>query len=173
MTGSVCIRRAVESDCATICAIDVRSRRWGYRNLLPNDALARLSPEEREPTWRQALSPTSTHRVWIAERESRGEGFNAWGPPRDADVHQLTAELYALYLEQDAAGTGIAHLLLGAALCEMREHGYERAVLWVLEANLRARRFYERSGWAHDGMWKIINRCGVDLKSIRYAILVP
>lgn len=140
---------------------------------MPNDALAGLTPEEQEPAWRLALSPISTSRVWIAERGGRGVGFAAWGPPRDADVHHLTAELYALYLEQVAAGTGIAHLLARAALREMREHGYERAVLWVLEANPRARRFYERSGWADDGMSKVITRCGVELKSLRYAIQLP
>ena len=33
----------------------------------------------------------------------------------------------------------------------MRESGYERAWLAVLEGNVRARRFYERMGWADEG----------------------
>jgi len=173
LTSSLRIRRALEADCGTICGIDVRSRQWGYRGLMPDDGLAGLSPEEREPIWREALSSTSANRVWIAEREDRGLGFAAWGPPRDADVHQHTAELYALYLEQDAAGTGVARALAEGALREMREHRYDRAVLWVLEANHRARRFYERRGWASDGTRKVITRCGTDLVSIRYAITVP
>lgn len=32
-----------------------------------------------------------------------------------------------------------------------RDAGIERAVLWVLVGNMRARRFYERGGWAADG----------------------
>ena len=33
----------------------------------------------------------------------------------------------------------------------MRSLGVRRAVLWVLDANSTARRFYERQGWVWDG----------------------
>ncbi len=141
--------------------------------MMPDDALAELTPERCEPRWREALSVGSTQRVWIAEREGRGLGFAAWGPPRDPDLCQRTAELLALYLEQDAARTGVARRLLDEALCEMRGHLYERAVLWVLEANHRARRFYERSGWEDDGARKVVHRCGTDLESVRYSTVIP
>ena len=33
----------------------------------------------------------------------------------------------------------------------LRDAGYARATLWVLEANAPARRFYEKAGWSWDG----------------------
>ena len=33
----------------------------------------------------------------------------------------------------------------------LRDAGYTRATLWVLEANAPARRFYEKAGWSWDG----------------------
>jgi ribosomal protein S18 acetylase RimI-like enzyme len=38
----------------------------------------------------------------------------------------------------------------------IRAAGHERARLWVLEQNARARRFYERHGWYADGSSRVV-----------------
>jgi L-amino acid N-acyltransferase YncA len=167
------IRRAVEADCDAISAIHVHSWSWAYRGLVPDRALDSLSVAERASTWRAALAPGSAHRVWLAEQDEQGLGFAAWGPARDRDAGHGSAELYAIYLELAAAGTGLATALLEAACREMRQQGYERALLWVLSANARARRFYERSGWTGDGSRKVVNLRGTELEAVRYEIPVP
>jgi ribosomal protein S18 acetylase RimI-like enzyme len=48
-------------------------------------------------------------------------------------------------------GSGVAQALMETGLAAMRERGATEAVLWVVEANARARRFYEREGWTADG----------------------
>ena len=45
---------------------------------------------------------------------------------------------------------------------------YGAALLWVLEDNPRARRFYERAGWAPDGVRKAEERFGVRAAEVRY-----
>jgi RimJ/RimL family protein N-acetyltransferase len=45
---------------------------------------------------------------------------------------------------------------------------YGAALLWVLEDNPRARRFYERAGWAPDGVRKAEERLGVRAAEVRY-----
>lgn len=59
--------------------------------------------------------------------------------------------LDALYVRPEAWGTGVAARLHDLAVGELRERGVGRARLWVLEANVRGRRFYERRGWYEDG----------------------
>jgi GNAT superfamily N-acetyltransferase len=59
--------------------------------------------------------------------------------------------LDALYVRPEAWGTGVAVRLHDRAVEALREAGVERARLWVLEGNVRARRFYERRGWVEDG----------------------
>jgi GNAT superfamily N-acetyltransferase len=61
-----------------------------------------------------------------------------------------TGELRDLYVVPQAWGTGVAGALHETALDWMRERAPE-AILWVGEANARARRFYEREGWGADG----------------------
>jgi hypothetical protein len=42
------------------------------------------------------------------------------------------------------------------------------AILWVLEQNLRARRFYEREGWSLEGAPQEEQLAGVRLQVVRY-----
>jgi len=46
--------------------------------------------------------------------------------------------------------------------------GYGAALLWVLEDNPRARNFYEKAGWAADGVRKAEERFGVRAAEVRY-----
>jgi hypothetical protein len=47
------------------------------------------------------------------------------------------------------------------------------AVLWVLEGNARARRFYERGGWAADGTTRDEPMGGEMTHQLRYALRRP
>ena len=122
--------------------------------------------------WRAALSPGDPHRVWVAERGESLLGFAAWGSARDADAGPGLAEVYAIYLEQAAAGTGIAETLMARALGEMGSQGFGEATLWVLAENPRARRFYERGGWRLDGATKTVDLLGSVLEAVRYRTAV-
>jgi GNAT superfamily N-acetyltransferase len=48
-------------------------------------------------------------------------------------------------------GTGLADHLHGVALSDIAARGHDHALLWVLEDNDRARRFYARRGWRPTG----------------------
>ena len=57
-----------------------------------------------------------------------------------------------------------------AGLDAMRAAGYRDAILYVLEDNPRARRFYEREGWALDGGTKRDEFLGVEVTELRYRL---
>jgi RimJ/RimL family protein N-acetyltransferase len=57
-----------------------------------------------------------------------------------------------------------------AGLAAMRARASGDAVLWVLEDNPRARRFYEREGWALDGERKDDEYLGIRVAEVRYRI---
>jgi GNAT superfamily N-acetyltransferase len=64
--------------------------------------------------------------------------------------------LNGLYVRPSAWGTGVAARLHDRAVEAIRSSGHERARLWVLEQNTRARRFYERRGWRLDGTTRVV-----------------
>ncbi len=91
-------------------------------------------------------------------------GYASFGPERDVNGAPLPeragrdgsprprcAELYALYVTPAWWSTGAGRDLMRRVLEETRAGGYPRIILWVLEQNARARRFYERSGFRLDG----------------------
>ena len=67
-------------------------------------------------------------------------------------------------------GTGVGAALMRQALADMRARGYRAALLWVLDANDRARRFYERFGWQPDGTVKEEQLWGAPAREVRYRI---
>jgi len=64
--------------------------------------------------------------------------------------------LDGLYVRPAFWGTGVAAELHDRAVAALRDAGVGTARLWVLEANDRARRFYERRGWRPDGSTRVV-----------------
>ena len=144
--------------------------RWAYRGLLPDGFLGRLSVEDRERMWREGFAEPGERVAWVAERDGRVVGFCVTGPSEDADADRRTAEVYAIYLLPEVVGTGVGRRLFEHAVEDLRRRGFRAATLWVLEANERARRFYERAGWRTDGA---VNEERIDcanLPTVRYRV---
>jgi RimJ/RimL family protein N-acetyltransferase len=164
------LRQATPQDAGAIAEVHVEGWRWAYRAHMPVSLLDGLSVERRATMWRDWLAaPATETRVWLAEREGRLVGFCATGVRPEPGDPPLTAQLTAIYLRQDAAGTGVGRELLGHATQDLRQRGFRAAVLWVLASNARARRFYEIAGWRPDGATKVARREDVDLHEVRYA----
>lgn len=61
------------------------------------------------------------------------------------------AEIFSIYLDPSVWRDGIGSALLDAGIAALRADGPTPIVLWVLDGNERACRFYESRGWRFDG----------------------
>ncbi len=61
---------------------------------------------------------------------------------------EALAHIGQLFVAREHRGSGLAGELLGRARAAAREQGFQRMRLYVVEAQRRARRFYEREGFA-------------------------
>lgn len=101
-------------------------------------------------------------------------GICAFGPARQGDlavgkpVQTGTGELMMINVEPGQWGAGLARELLDKAVAGLRQHGYPEAILWVLDANGRAQRFYEKAGWVKDGAERWDDRAGSLLHELGY-----
>jgi GNAT superfamily N-acetyltransferase len=165
------IRDATVDDADAVALVHVHGWQWGYRGLLPDAYLDGLSADRRAEQWRSWLLEPGGTRTRVAHAEDGGcVGFAVAGPSRDPGVDDDTGEVYAIYIEEGFAGTGLGTALLRGAVAWLEERGFARATLWVLEGNARARRFYEREGWALDGAAKSEPREDFTMDEVRYAI---
>jgi len=169
--AGIVLRDATPHDAARIAEIHVRTWQVAYRGQLPDEFLDAIvaSFAQRIELRRAALERPSSprERTRVAERAGRIVGFAVLGPCRDDDGRQR-GEVYAIYVEPESWGTGAGRALFFDASSGLRSFGYREATLWVLASNLRARRFYERAGWKHDGATRVEHRGSAQLHEVRY-----
>jgi RimJ/RimL family protein N-acetyltransferase len=104
--------------------------------------------------------------AYVAEVDGQIAGFVGVGRSRDPDAD---GELYVIYVDPTHWGKGIGGELIRAGEERMRELGFREVVLWVLDDNPRARRFYEAAGWRADGQRRPIEVLGQTVPEVRYA----
>ena len=151
-TDGVAIRETTPSDARAIAEVHVASWRWAYRDDLSAEFLDALSVDDRERKWNEWL--TSDARVagpLVAQEQGRVVGFCSFGPCRDDDATERTAEVMTIYVLESAASRGIGRQLFASATDRLRALDFEQARLWVMASNARSRRFYEKAGWSWDG----------------------
>jgi GNAT superfamily N-acetyltransferase len=157
------VRIASPDDSLAIERARVHGWRAAYRHVFPKADLDAMPIDGDR--WRTRLHvPPPGWTTFVCEDAGVVVGFASVGPSRDEDG---VGELYAIYVEPDAWSTGAGRLLIEAAE-EQLTREYDAALLWVLEDNPRARRFYERAGWAPDGARKAEQRFGVRAPEVRY-----
>jgi GNAT superfamily N-acetyltransferase len=165
------VRSARPGDEPGIARVHVASWQDAYRGHMPADYLAALDVGQRAEAWRQRLPAARLSRgdVLVAMLGEDVLGFVHYGPSRDQGADPgRTGEIGAIYLRPESIGEGIGRLLMDEAVAGLAGHGYADATLWVLDANARARRFYERAGWAPDGAVLTDDSRGFAIREVRY-----
>jgi ribosomal protein S18 acetylase RimI-like enzyme len=174
--GVMDVRAARMQDAPEIAAVHVRSWQAAYRGLLPQAYLDGLDPAQRTGQWEQVLSAAdwSHGGTLVADAGGRLSGFVSYGPARDDDADSRRAgEIYAIYLMPAAWNEGIGRQLMAAALGRLGEAGFDKALLWVLDSNARARRFYEAGSWLADGAAKQGDSFGIPMTEVRCRRSLP
>lgn len=153
--------------------IHARPRSWRLRAAEPGDAPALAAIVEKglasyrefAPGW---SPPADAHdvaalstalvdpEVWclVGELDSTPAGHVSFVPARRSRRgagDPGLAHLWQLFLLREAWGTGMAAALLEAALAEARRRGFLAMRLFTPAGQSRARRFYEREGFAAAG----------------------
>lgn len=166
------IRPATPEDAGAIAAVHVASWQATYRGVFDDDVLDGPDlPANRLRLWQRLLGPDRPPRsaTVVAELPERGVvGFAFTTASRDDDADDAAAELNSIYALPGVWGTGAGRGLMVAALAGARDAGFRSATLWVLAANARARRFYERAGFAVDGTSKSEPYAGATITEVRY-----
>jgi ribosomal protein S18 acetylase RimI-like enzyme len=161
------LRKAVPDDASAIARVHVDSWRSAYRDLVPDERLARLDYAHGAERFRGSIMAGSEY-IYIAEKDADVIGFFALGRCRDSDAdHETTGEIYALYLVSEYWRSGIGESMYQEAERILKTHTYIQAVAWVFAGNERARCFYEAMGFTIDGVTKTLN-IGVPLNALRY-----
>jgi GNAT superfamily N-acetyltransferase len=165
------VRDATPGDGAAMGAVQIAAWRAAYAGVMSDAYLAGLDPETFGAHWRESAGEDRgrARSLLVGELEGRVVAIAATGEFRArASDDEPTGELWMLNTHPDAFGTGVSGAVHAEALRRLGVAGHHEAVLWVVRENPRARRFYEREGWAADGQDAIADLGGVDVTELRY-----
>ena len=162
------IREAVPADAGPIAKVHIDTWRTSYAGIVPAEYLAGLSYSDREAVWAQILTRHRESQCNFVAETGGGEiiGFAGGGPEREGD-EIYRGELYAIYLLEAYQRRGVGRRLACAVAHGLLSAGFDSMLLWVLEDDRRARRFYESLGGEPVGR-KSIEIGGAALVEVSY-----
>lgn len=140
------VRRAVLDDAPAIAAVHVQAWRAAYKGIVPAAYLDALDVEDRTARWRGNLTQGAST-VCVAETAQGVVGWASLGACRDDDATGSTGELWAIYVAPGRWRHGVGRAMWAWGESHLAQAGYSSAVVWVLEDNLAARRFYATVGF--------------------------
>ena len=161
------IREAKVNDAVRIAEIEVASSQYAYNNIVSDECLYQdLSVENRIPVHQKWITERRFG-VYVYEDSTTGiiKGMMGIGMCEDEDKKDAF-ELHFLYVDPDYVRMGFGSEMLRYFEQTGKEKGYQEFVVWVLEENEKARRFYEKHNYCLDGKEKIFKRW--NKREIRY-----
>ena len=145
-----------------ISSIYEQSWKYAYRDIIPQAFLDSI-PHGR---WADGLTQEGRRNLVLLENghligtacicRSRWEQFSEYG------------EIVSIYFLPEYMGKGYGSCLLKRCTEECRKLGFEHILLWVLEENSRARRFYEKNGFVCSGTFRHDQIGGRNVREVMY-----
>lgn len=138
------------------------SWKYAYKDIIPQNYLDSIPAGQ----WADSIHKAGMKSLVLIERgriigtasfcKSRWEEYNDYG------------EVVSIYFLPDYIGKGYGRLLLNKCIEELKQCGYKKVLLWVLEDNHRARKFYEKNGFICSEVFLDDNIGGKDVREVLY-----
>jgi diamine N-acetyltransferase len=158
---TVTVRRATLGDAAELARVAAITFPLACPPSTTEEAKADFIATTLSPQSFAAYLEAPDHILLLAEVDGESAGYTmlVTGEPHDADVAAAvrirpTIELSKVYVMPEHHGAGVAAALMDASMAAARESGAAGMWLGVNDQNLRANRFYQKSGFEVVGMKK-------------------
>ena len=140
-------------DLDTVVMIHCESWRDAYKGFMDEDYISRKN-STRRAKWENILAESPAEKHFLIRDGDIPVGMISMDSPRengDGDTY----EIFGLYILPQFMKKGYGTAAVSLAEAKIRDLGYGKISLWVLEPNQRARSFWEKMGFASDGTEKI------------------
>ncbi|MCL2044808.1 MAG: GNAT family N-acetyltransferase [Oscillospiraceae bacterium] len=151
--SSPIIRKALAEDAYEYAALHIACWKAAYKGIISDEYLQNMSVDEMGERTQQYLQNPGDFLYYCLEFDGSMIGRLVLNKSRDDDKPDA-AEIGAMYLLDAYWDKGLGRKMMEFSLEEFQRMGYSEMILWVLEANNRARQFYEKFGFAFDGTMK-------------------
>lgn len=137
------IRAARPGDEEGIVSVHDLSWAEAYLGVIPGYELLRMIARRRSDWWAKAIRIRTPLLVAVADEQILG--YCSYGRNR-VPAMQFGGEVFELYVHPECYGAGLGTRLFEAAQADLSNHGFNSAVAWALDDNIRATQFLESRG---------------------------
>lgn len=147
-------------DFAAIRKIYENSWKYAYKDIIPMEWME-SRPKEK---WGGNINRNGRTEI-IALCDSKIVGTASFGTSRWERFKDY-GEIVTIYLLPEYIGQGIGSALIEHCISELKLLGFKNILLWVLEENIRARKFYEKHGFVLTDEFMDDNIGGRDVREL-------
>lgn len=169
--SSSIFREATQEDVDGLAEVLVLSRKAAYQGKIPASHLEGMTVAQKAEEWREILRSPTTKTFLAQNLDKKVIGFVNFGNYRDENLpNEEVVEIRTLYVHPEYWRKGIGKNLAELAIQNCKNSGSKRIVLWVLDSNEPAQRFYQSLDFQPDGRVKIDKRIPeCELRQIRFS----
>lgn len=142
------------------------SWKYAYKKIIPQDYLDSIS----KGRWANSINREGMNNLVLIEDglivgtasfcKSRWEQYSDFG------------EIVSIYLLPDYIGKGYGSHLLKRCIEQLNKLGFTKLLLWVLEDNTRARRFYEKNSFNCSNEYLNDSIGGKEIREVMYTYII-
>lgn len=158
----MCFERVTCETASEVSHIYALAWKTAYRGIVPQSYLDELPLD----CWTPKLGCWS-YQDYALKAEGRFVATSTIAPARDETMPGW-GEVISLYVLPEQFHKGYGSRMLRYVTERLREQGFDKLYLWVLEQNHNARRFYEKMGFQPNGDWQLGEIGGKKLVEVRY-----
>ena len=144
------IRSAAPGDEAVLAYIQTESWKAAFGEILSPEDLERCTNLKQAEQMYQHILRSELCRIAIGFVDDQPHCIAAWGKNR-CNLGDAVGELICIHSLQRGWRNGYGSEMMRFVLDDLRRARYASVILWVFEANTRARRFYEKHGFTLTG----------------------
>ena len=133
--------------------IQTESWKAGFKNILDDDILQKCTQIDKATEMYRRLLEKNIGNGYLLRVGDKPHCIAWWDVTREKDMTGY-AELICIHSLQDKWRKGYGSKMMNTILCDMKDAGYSKVMLWVFEDNIRARKFYESHGFTNTGKIK-------------------
>ena len=150
------IRKAVPGDEQMLAYIQTESWKAAFAGILSPEELERCTDIQKAEQMYYGVLRREGCNMAIELVDGKPHCIAAWGKNR-CDLGDTVGELICIHSLQNNRAKGYGSAMMNYVLDQLQQANYESVILWVFEANTRARKFYEKHGFELTEQKKLAN----------------
>ena len=148
----IIIRKALPEDAFDFTDCHISCFLSAYKGIVPDDYLNNLLMEKEQlvEKYIKRLTDQGNCEYYCVINDGKMIGFLIINKSHD-EINFCIGEIWAIYLIKEFWDKGYGKEMLNFAINELKRVDNKEIFLWVLEENIRARKFYEKNKFSFDG----------------------